>query len=83
MIRLRFFNKKIKLKLYIKTQNTKYRLKVKNKKNGAKPRPNIYRKTHKKTIRHNNEIAFTQQSTITSFSNKQRDTKQTAATIEI
>jgi len=32
---------------------------------------------------HNNEIAFTQQSTITPFSNKQRDTKQTVTTIEI
>jgi len=37
----------------------------------------------RKMIRHNNEITFTQQSTITTFSNKQRDTKPTAATIEI
>jgi len=51
----------------------------KQKKIGAKPRPN----RHRKTIRYNNEIAFTQQSTIASFSNKQRDTKKTSATIEI
>jgi hypothetical protein len=50
-----------------------------SKKIGAKLRPN----RHRKTIRHNNEIVFTQQSTIASFSNKQRDTKQTATTIEI
>ena len=56
----------------IKTQNTKYGLKLKSKKIGAKPRPN----RHRKTIRHNNEIAFKQQSTITSFSNKQWDKKQ-------
>jgi len=43
--------------------------------NKKKPRPN----RHRKTIRHNKEIAFTQQS----FSNKQRDKKQTATTIEI
>ena len=48
--------KKIKFKLHIKTQNTKYGLKIKSKKISAKPRPN----RHRKTIRHNNEIAFTQ-----------------------
>jgi len=31
MIRLRYFNKKIKFKLHIKTQNTKYELKLKSK----------------------------------------------------
>ena len=71
--------KKIKFKLHIKTQNTKYGLKIKSKKISAKPRPI----RHRKTLRHNNEIAFTQQSTISSFSNKQRDTKQTTTTIEI
>jgi len=71
--------KKIKLELHIKTQNTKYELKLKSKKIGAKSRPNI----HRKLIIHNNEITFTQQSTITSFSNKQGDTKQMATTIEI
>jgi len=39
-----------------------------------KPRPN----RHITTIRHKNKITFTQRSTITTFSNKQKDVKQTA-----
>jgi len=48
MVRLRYFNKKL---------NLNYILKLKSKKIGTKPRPI----RHRKMIRHNNEIAFTQQ----------------------
>ena len=77
MIRLGYFNKKLNLNyiLKLKIQNIDYN--SKQNKIGAKPTPNW----HKKTMRHNNKIFLTQQSTIASFSNKQRDTKQTAATI--
>jgi len=53
-IRPRYFNKKIKFKLYIKTQNTNYELKFKSKKN-VKPRL----KRHRTTLWHNNNIIFT------------------------
>jgi len=72
MMRSVYFNKKIKIKRQIKTHNTNYELKFKRKKIDAKLRSNI----HIITIRHNNEIVFTRQSTIPAFSTQQKKTKQ-------
>jgi len=66
MIRLRHINKNNYCKLQIKTQNTIYGLKLKSKKIDAKLRSN----KHRTTIRHNNKIVFTRQSTIGALSNK-------------